>query len=69
MKRKDILNRFIIIILIIRSDEYLRQELLIGTHTNDEEPNQVQILQVDLPIGEAGKGKKSTESINIYMIH
>ncbi|KAI7854859.1 NURF complex component [Circinella umbellata] len=44
--------------VIEKSDEYLRQELLIGTHTNDEEPNQVQILQVDLPLGEAGKARK-----------
>ncbi|KAI9310735.1 WD40 repeat-like protein [Dichotomocladium elegans] len=33
-----------------KSDEYYTQELLIGTHTNDEEPNYVQILQVDLPL-------------------
>ncbi|KAI8144684.1 WD40-repeat-containing domain protein [Fennellomyces sp. T-0311] len=36
----------------VKSDEYFTQELLIGTHTNDEEPNQVQILQVDLPLGD-----------------
>ncbi|CDH58111.1 histone-binding protein rbbp4 [Lichtheimia corymbifera JMRC:FSU:9682] len=35
-----------------KSEEYYTQELLIGTHTNDEEPNFLQVLQVDLPLGD-----------------
>ncbi|KAI9499186.1 WD-40 repeat-containing protein [Zychaea mexicana] len=47
----------------VKSDEYFTQELLIGTNTNDEEPNQVQILQMDLPLadqnGESDPARKS----------
>jgi hypothetical protein len=48
--------------VVISDAEFVSQELLLGTHTSDEEDNFIQFLNMDLPVkGQdtpTGKGRR-----------